>query len=145
MKRLLPLSAALICFVACHPTIAQTPNVATFPMKEGMIEFVMPSMNIECTFIPKQSAIYMPRDGGPELSCDRRDPTYVRVVLGPTGPAERTDNPGEQPCCGVENTFQYGQTWVGGPFTCQSAATGLSCRHQNGHGFSMSKAEIKVH
>jgi hypothetical protein len=145
MTRHIAISAALIGLIGGHSVLAQTSNVATFPMKSGMVEFVMPSMNMECTFVPTQTAIYLPRGGGPELSCDRRDPTYVRVVIGPSGPAERINNPGEQPCCGVENIFQYGQSWSGGPFTCQSAATGLTCRHTNGHGFSMSKARIEVH
>jgi hypothetical protein len=143
MTKLLAASATLI--LACQPVSAQTANVATFPMKNDMIEFVMPSENIECTFVPHQTAIYMPPGGGPELSCDRRDPRYVRVVLGPKGPAKRFDNPGEQPCCGVENIFQYGLSWTGGPFTWRSATTGITCSHENGHGFSMSKERIEVH
>jgi hypothetical protein len=143
VTRTIMLSAVAAIFGA-DAAIAQAPGVADFPMKNDMIEFVMPSMNMECTFVPHQTAIYLPRGGGPELSCDRRDPSYVRVVIGPTGPAERTNNPGEQPCCGVENIFQYGQSWTGGPFTCQSAATGITCKHKNGHGFSMSTKKITV-
>jgi len=141
-----PLAAsAVVAALAVHAAQAQSANVAEFPEKDGLVDFVMPSMNMECTYVAHQTAIYMPRGGGPELSCDRRDPSYVRVVLGPKGAAERTDNPGEQPCCGADNIFQYGQTWIGGPFTCQSAETGLTCRHKNGHGFSMSKSKITVH
>jgi hypothetical protein len=143
--RALAATAALICFLASDGAGAQSPNVANFPLKDGMVIFVMPSKNIECTFVPNQTAVYMPRGGGPELTCDRRDPTYVRIVIGPTKPAERTDNPGEQSCCGVDNLFQYGQTWTGGPFTCQSAQSGLVCRHKNGHGFSLSQKHIEVH
>jgi hypothetical protein len=138
-------TAVLFVVLAGPPVVAQGANVVSFPMKNGMVEFVMPSKNMECTFVPKQTAVYMPIGGGPELTCDRRDPTYVRVVLGPTKAAERTDNPGEQPCCGAENILEYGRTWVGGPFTCKSAASGLTCRHTNGHGFFMSQKRIEVH
>jgi hypothetical protein len=144
-KRAFAATAASICLLACQSAGAQAPKVADFPLKNGMVIFMMPSKNIECTFVPKQTAIYMPPGGGPELTCDRRDPTYVRIVLGPAKAAERTDNPGEQPCCGGDNTLEYGQTWTGGPFTCQSTPTGLVCRHQNGHGFSVSQKRIEVH
>ena len=137
--------AATIGFAISYCVPTQAANIATFPIKDGLIGFVIPSMNMECTFVAYGTAIYMPQGGGPELTCDRRDPSYVRVVIGPAGPAKRIDNPGEQPCCGAENILQYGQAWVGGPFTCQSASTGITCMHKNGHGFSMSKAKISVH
>src|SRR5580700_4310064 len=50
----------------------------------GQIVFVLPSHNVECTYTPKGgTTTYKPFDGGPELSCDRPDPKYVRVVLTP--------------------------------------------------------------
>jgi len=53
-------------------------------------------------------------DGGPELSCDRRDPTYIRLVLTPKSNKEFT-NVGDQGCCGAENILTYGKRWVLGP------------------------------
>ena len=140
----LGVAAVMISLYVCHPAMGQAPNVANFPLKDGLVAFVMPSQNIECTFIPRRTAIYIPRGGGPELICDRRDPSYVRVIIGPSGAAERIDNSGERPCCGADNILQYGQTWIGGPFTCRSYLQRLSCRHKNGHGFSMNAKMIVV-
>jgi hypothetical protein len=145
MMNRLNVFVAAAFLMAGHSAVAQAPKIADFPMKDGMITFVFPTMDMECTFVPKRTEIYTPVGGGPELSCDRRDPSYVRVVIGPTGPAKRINNPGEQPCCGAENVLPYGQSWVGGPLSCQSAPTGLTCAHKNGHGFSMSKEKISVH
>ena len=45
--------------------------------------FVMPSGNIGCTYIPEGGTdVYEPVDGGPELSCDRIEPKYLRATLG---------------------------------------------------------------
>ena len=143
--RVLLIAAAIGALLVCPAMFAQAQTPVSFPLKDGMVMFMLPSKNMDCTFVPKQTAVYMPAGGGPELTCDRRDPKYVRVVLGPTKAAERIDNPGEQPCCGADNILQYGQAWTGGPFTCQSAASGVTCRHKNGHGFSLSKAKIEVH
>jgi len=81
-----------------------------------IVDFSMPSSNIGCSYIA-----HICRGRGPELSCDRREPSYVYVDLGRTGPAQPTDNLSEQSSCGVGNTLQYGQTWNGGPFTVQSS------------------------
>jgi hypothetical protein len=137
------ISATLICAFAITPAHPQTTSV-TFPEVNGLIEFMLPSANIACVYIARSTATYMPRGGGPELSCDRREPTYVNVDLGPTGAAQRTDNPGEQSCCGGPNTLQYGQTWAAGPFNCQSSEADLVCAHRNGHGFTMSRTKIEV-
>jgi len=144
-SRILLAAAAIGALLVCPDMRAHAQATVNFPLKNGMVMFMMPSKNMECTFVAKQTAVYMPAGGGPELTCDRRDPKYVRVVLGPTKAAERTDDPGEQPCCGADNILQYGQTWTDGPFTCESAPSGLVCRHKNGHGFSLSKAKIEVH
>src|SRR6516165_11607931 len=51
----------------------------------------MPSSNIGCSYIA-----HICRGRGPELSCDRREPSYVHVDLGRTGPGQPTDNLSEQ-------------------------------------------------
>ena len=126
-------------------TVHGQSSQTTFPEVNGLVEFMLPSTNIGCTFIPRATATYTPRGGGPELSCDRREPVYVNVDMGPSGPAKRTDNPGEQSCCGGPNVLQYGQTWTGGPFTCAASQSGLVCGQANGHGFSMSRASVEAH
>ncbi len=110
----------------------------------GQIAFVMPSNNVGCIYTPEGgTATYYPMGGGPELSCDRIEPSYVNVTLGPKGPAIVTENPGEQSCCGADNVFAYGNSAKFDGFTCLSAATGLSCRTSNKkHGFAIAKAKI---
>ncbi|HZC55244.1 MAG TPA: hypothetical protein VE396_04235 [Xanthobacteraceae bacterium] len=81
-------------------------------------------------------------DGGPELSCDRRDPTYIRLVLTPKSNKEFT-NVGDQGCCGAENILAYGKRWVLGPFTCDSATGGLTCKRADGRGFTVSRGSVQ--
>ncbi len=114
---------------------------------DGQIEFSMPSGNIGCIYTPEGgTATYEPADGGPELSCDRIAPHYSNVLLGPDGEAVRTDDPGEQGCCGAANIFEYGNSVMLDGFACYSETTGLSCETEDGaHGFSMSRATIKTY
>jgi hypothetical protein len=39
--------------------------------------------------------------------------------------------------------LSYGKTWHDGPFTCTSAAKGLSCRNSAQHGFFLSRQSWK--
>ena len=84
----------LMCFA--DGAGAQAPKPAPQPVNfaagtGGQINFVLPSQNIGCTFTPKGgTGVYQPFDGGPELSCDRVAPQYVRVVLTPKNSAVST-------------------------------------------------------
>jgi hypothetical protein len=136
----------LSCFVTLgllHSASAQTP--VSFPAAQnGQISFVLPSQNIGCTFTPKGGTpVYQPFDGGPELSCDRIAPQYVRVVLTPQN-MRRFDDVGDRDCCAADNVLPYGARWPHPPFTCDSAATGLTCRREDGRGFSMSRSAITL-
>jgi hypothetical protein len=124
---------------------AQMPQPASFrPEASGQISFVMPSQNIGCTYTPGGGTrLYRPFDGGPELACDRIDPTYVRVVLTPSS-LRRFDKVDDQGCCSVENVFAYGSRWSAGPFTCQSATSGLTCMRSDGRGFVISRANVEL-
>ena len=76
----------------------------------GSIDFTMPSGNIGCVYTPAGgTGTYMPQGGGPELSCDRVEPAYVRVILGPAGKAKRDNAVGDASCCGQDNSFGYGE------------------------------------
>jgi len=144
MKTLLTgLTAGLFMLAVTGGAFAQTP--VNFPAgKNGEIVFVMPSKTIECTFTPKGGTpVYKPFDGGPELSCDRSEPKYVRVVLTPKN-VRRFNNVGDQSCCGVDNVFAHGSRWTQGPFTCDSAAAGVTCKRTDGKGFFMGAKEIKL-
>ncbi|RUU14401.1 hypothetical protein [Mesorhizobium sp.] len=112
---------------------------------EGQIEFNTPSGNIGCIYTPKGgTGTYEPKDGGPELSCSRVEPSYVTIILGPKGPATLIKNPGEQGCCSDVDKLGYGNSWSAGPFSCQSSTKGLTCTATNGHGFFISKAKATV-
>lgn len=134
--------AALLALTGTAP--AQTP-VMFHPGPNGQIEFVMPSQNVGCTYTPAGgTATYKPFDGGPELSCDRIAPSYVRVVLT-HATLRRFDNVGDQGCCSVENVLPYGARWSAGPFICESSQSGLSCSRADGRGFAISRASIELH
>ena len=107
--------------------------------------FVMPSGNIGCIYIPEGgTATYEPADGGPELSCDRVEPKYVRATLGRSGKAVVRTNAGDRGCCGGDRIIPYGETWSAGPFTCFSERTGLTCERDDGHSFLLSRARLRA-
>lgn len=138
---------ALVVVLAPAIAQAQTFKQVEFPAKPGEgIDFAVPSGNVGCIYIPAGGTkTYQPRNGGPELSCDRIAPKYVHVELGKSGKATQIVNPGEQGCCSEANKLDYGQRWSGGPFTCESAQSGLTCRRNDGHGFTISKQAIKLY
>jgi len=110
----------------------------------GQISFVMPSHNIGCLYTPRGgTSTYEPADGGPEISCDRIEPSYVNVLLGPKGEAVVTENPGEQSCCGGDNVFAYGNTAHLDGFVCSSSTAGLICETPDKrHGFCVAKSRL---
>jgi hypothetical protein len=127
------------------PAAASAQNAVDFAAGAGgQVTFVMPSNNVECTFTPQGgTATYKPFDGGPELSCDRSEPNYVRVVLTPKS-LKRFDDVGDQGCCGTENPFRYGGHWSKGPFACDSTESGLTCKRNDGRGFVMSRERVDL-
>jgi hypothetical protein len=126
------------------PPIALGKEQVMKPNDDGQITFVTPSGNIGCIYTPEGGTdVYDPIDGGPELSCDRIEPVYYNIILGPENEAEATEDPGEQPCCGGDYTFEYDRELKLDGFICHSETTGLACQTESGeHGFLMSKAHI---
>jgi hypothetical protein len=111
---------------------------------EEQIEFVLPSGNVGCIYTPKGGvAHYQPVDGGPELSCDRVEPHYVRIVLGPKGKAVLIKDVGDASCCSAEPVLAYGEIWKAGPFSCEASTKGLECKRGR-NGFVMSRSRLKV-
>jgi hypothetical protein len=109
------------------------------------IEFVLPSGNIGCIYTPEGGVPnYQPVDGGPELSCDRVEPEYVRIILGPQGNATLHKNVGDASCCSAGPVLAYGKRWKAGPFKCRSSTSGLDCR-RGAHGFFMSRARLEAY
>lgn len=138
--------AALLGGLCAAPALAKEQKFAA--EANGQVSFVMPSNNVDCIYTPKGGTpTYTPANGGPELSCDRAEPTYVNVRLGQGAPAEVTPDPGEQPCCSGTNTFAYGNTaTLGTAFICASGKTGLVCQTADKqHGFTISRAKILKH
>jgi hypothetical protein len=142
-SRLLGVAAILVMTAGA----AQANSPIVFDQdNSGSTSFVMPSGNIQCIFIPQHGTeVYVPADGGPELSCDRAEPTYLRFTLSRRGPAKVISNVGDQGCCGGPNTLPYGEFWRIPPFTCWSATGGLTCERDDGHGFFISKATVSAY
>lgn len=116
-----------------------------FPADGGMVHFNMPSGNVGCQYTPAGgSDVYVPEDGGPEIGCDRIEPTYQRFILGKAGKAKRYDNVGDTGCCDGSNVLRYGNVWRKGPFTCRAAREGLTCERGDGHGFFVSRSGTRV-
>ncbi len=132
-------------FVALALACGLRAHAAEFPDKDGVVEFSTPSENIACRYFAKPTATRALEDGAPRLSCDRANPTYVRVILGGAkGTATRRDDPSDQGCCEAAHVLGYGERWKGGPFTCVSAKEGLACRHESGHGLFISLKAIRI-
>ena len=163
MRFLFAAPAFLLSFTLAFASSAPTPGgpgtesgqprgIVTQPVEKvptrafGVAErFVMPSGNIGCVYIPEGGTeTYQPADGGPELSCDRVEPKYVRATLGRSGTAVVRTNIGDQGCCGGDRTVPYGETWSAGPFTCFSERTGLTCERNDGHSFLLSRARLRA-
>ncbi|WP_349435736.1 hypothetical protein [Pararhizobium sp. A13] len=120
--------------------IATVPETKSFGHQE---EFVLPSGNIGCVYTPEGGTeVYRPADGGPELSCDRVAPRYVRATLSRDGAAILVRDVGDQGCCSAGSVLDYGETWTAGPFSCLSTRTGLSCERNDGHSFFLSRRRI---
>jgi hypothetical protein len=141
MRRLLLAALAATALLAAPPASAK--EQVFKPLPSGQVEFMLPSGNIGCLYTPEGGTdVYEPLDGGPELICDRVEPDYVRIVLGPDAEAEAIFDPGEQPCCGGPALGYDNEVELDG-FICHSETTGLVCQTSSGeHGFLMSRAHI---
>lgn len=107
--------------------------------------FMPPWGGINCIYTPRGGThVYKPRDGGPELSCDRHSfGTYDRVYLGPKGPADIVPSPGDASCCSDEPVVQSGERWAKGPFSCEVIKDELVCRRDDGPGFAISRRRVR--
>lgn len=133
-----------LCAFACFG--AKAAEQIFPPDANGLISFVTPSTNIGCAYAPKGGTkVYVPADGGPELSCDRVEPVYLRFVLAKAGKAKKLSNVGDPGCCSDSPKLSYGNTWKKGSFSCVSEKTGLTCTRGDGHGFFISKAKTRVY
>ncbi len=135
-----PVLLAIGFLVAATPALA----IDFDANDQGQVEFMMPSGNAGCIYTPEGGTdVYQPIGGGPELSCDRVEPAYVRMTLGPHGRPKRYNNVGDASCCGSDNIFSYGAVWKHDSYRCVSSESGLSCK-RGGHGFSISRKAVKT-
>jgi hypothetical protein len=132
-------------FVLLAMAGSATAEPQNFPSQDGVISFSTPTGNIGCTYIPAGGTdVYFPKDGGPELQCDRVEPVYLRFFLYKSGKGARFTNVGDASCCAADNVLVYGNTWSKGPFTCRSGRAGLTCT-RGGHGFFISRAKTRAY
>jgi hypothetical protein len=130
--------ACLIAPLLLAPAIALAQPATFAPDPNGHTDFILAGGKVGCTYVPAGGTkVYKPKDGGPELSCDSIELKYQRYALGKSGKARQINNPNEQSCCGSNNTLAAGARWAGGPFSCESSATGLSCKRSDGRGFAI--------
>lgn len=144
------IAALIVCLLAaCSPPQAETPPPAgdlaapTVTTPGVQVMFMAPSGNIACIYTPAGGTeVYQTADGGAELSCDRNEPEYVRIVLPEAGPAQivATD---ERGCCGGD-VIPYGDRWMDGPFICDVTEAGVRCASTEGHGFTLSRTQSDV-
>lgn len=115
------------------------------PARAQQESFVMPSGNIECTYTgPAGTQVYQPQGGLAELSCDRMEPTYLRVTMRARGRVEVERRVADPSCCGVEPKLPYGTVWRQAPFTCESNQAGVICRRDDGAGFQLSRRGVTL-
>lgn len=135
----------LMSFAAIVWSSAAGAAQQNFPLQRGVISFTTPAGNIGCTYIPAGGTdVYAPKDGGPELICDRVEPSYLRFFLYKSGKAKLFRYVGDASCCSTENVLVYGDSWKKGAFTCTSKRSGLTCL-RGGHGFFISRTSTKVY
>lgn len=131
---------SIFIYVVLSLTAAQAGTKSMTPAGGGQTVFSTPSGNIGCTYTPQGgTGTYMPKGGGPELSCDRPEPDYLRFILGPSGQSEILSDAGDRGCCSDEQLLPYGAVSQMGPFVCSSALEGLTCHRNDGHGFFISR------
>jgi hypothetical protein len=151
--RLILLLAATFVFVACSPsapapatktTSASVATSTTTAATDAPAEFQLASGNIGCDYVPAGGTeTYTTPDGGPQLICDRIEPTYVRFALSAHGAATRYDHVGDAGCCGGY-TMAAGAHWAEGPFACDLAQAGITCTNADRHGFTLSRSTARV-
>lgn len=109
------------------------------------MDFQSPTGDVGCNYIPAGGTqVYTTPDGGPQLVCDRVEPTYVRITLSAHGGAGVLRRVGDAGCCGGA-TMAYGAHWTGGPFTCDMTQEGLTCTNLDGRGFTLSRDQALPH
>jgi hypothetical protein len=117
---------------------------AITPAADAASEFEAAAGNVGCHYVPSGGTeTYQTPDGGPELICDRVEPTYLRFSLSAHGAARRYDQVGDASCCGGE-MLAAGAHWSAGPFACDVTQDGVACANADRRGFTLSRSEVRA-
>ena len=128
---------------------AAATEVDPAPFREhDTLFFETPSHNIACAITTG--------DGEGAVRCDIAEKTWEAphraepCEAGDYGHSVTTDATGTSFECasdavGGGRVLPYGSSLRGGQFTCTSARTGVTCRHANGRGFTLSRASYVIH
>jgi hypothetical protein len=89
----------------------------------------------------------IPQEKKPAGGCRMTDYVGNRMVLrlhgkGTTEPCAGDAGPFENPK--AAKAIPFGHTWHGGPFSCKSSRSGMTCRSTDGHGFRLAKRHWRV-
>ncbi|MGL4488322.1 MAG: hypothetical protein ACRCU5_02630 [Rhizobiaceae bacterium] len=139
MKRSLLAFGILISFVLS----AQAQSNGFSQLPDGVVQFVTPSAEVGCTYIPFDGANGIPTgQNSSELHCYRLDGPDAAVSLGVKGKARGLIVTGKLDCCAGNNVLAFGKSWTAGGYKCKSERKGLTCTWGR-HGFVFSATNIR--
>ncbi len=122
------------------PVHAQSNGFSQLP--DGVIQFVTPSQEIGCTYIPFDGANGIDTgQNSSELHCYRLNGPDAAVSLGVKGKARGLIVTGKLDCCSGNNVLAFGKSWSAGGYRCKSSRKGLACTWGR-HGFFISATKI---
>jgi hypothetical protein len=99
--------------------------------------FVTPSENISCLFWDHRKT---------RLLCERHQPDYVAIFIEATGNPVREAPSGEVgggPWMS-DPVLPYSTWWSNGSIACLSEERGLTCKNKDGHGFLLSRTQVRT-
>jgi hypothetical protein len=141
-------SSALLALIGAAPGMASSSVV--------LPGFKSPSGNIKCLYLPGPPAFVWCSIGKANYS--KKLTAYCaqpRIGVDWAGFTLGTKGKGGVECTGGVMydpqtqhpryvTLAYGKAWRHGPFTCISAATGVTCRNPKGHGIFVSRESYRL-
>lgn len=143
----MPRPALLMTALAllASPALAGS-NEWVFPANpDGTIDFIMPSGNVGCRYIPAGgTSVYHTANGHEELHCIRLEPTTTVVILQHVNGGHQPIASSEVPELPMASVLPYGAFWQAGAFVCVAAQSGLMCVNGTGAGMQMSRSAVDV-
>ncbi|WP_144425622.1 hypothetical protein [Cellulosimicrobium cellulans] len=133
------------------PSATATEGTEEAPPAEPTVSetFASESLNITCEVTDLSATCVIAQLGtqpAPVAGCDGT--VGYKVVLGADGSVEQPCVPAAeqpQPAPGGTAVLDYGTSKTVGPFTCDSAETGMTCRDDaTGKGFTIARAGIRT-